>query len=77
MDAVMAELEKSKEDYIDAMVLYEQYYSQRCWRTKLEGKRIYSCLTSESARLEAVKICNNIEGHDVFYIILSNMEKLY
>ena len=77
MDAMMAELEKSKEDYIDAMVLYEQYYSQRCWRTKPEAKRIYSGLTSESARLEAVKVCNKIEGHDVFYIVLSNIEKFY
>ena len=76
---MIAELEKSKEDYIDAMVLYEQYYSQRCWRTKPEAKRIYSGLTSESARLEAVKVkvCNKVEGHAVFYIVLSNIEKFY
>ena len=77
MDAMMAELEKSKEDYIDAMVLYEQYYSRRCWRTKPEAKRIYSGLTSESARLEAVNVCNKVEGHAVFYIVLSNIEKFY
>ena len=51
-----AALEKSKENYIDAIVLFAQYHSERCWKTKAIAKYIYSRLTSESAQLAAVKV---------------------
>ena len=55
-DEMNAALEKSKEDYIDAIALFAQYHSERCWKTKTLAKYIYSRLTSESARLAAVKV---------------------
>ena len=49
-------LEGAEEDYIDAIFLFRQYHSKRCWRTKQEAKKIYSQLKSESSRKEKVKV---------------------
>ena len=56
-DSMKEALEKSKEDYIDAVALFAQYHSRRCWKTKTIAESTYSELTSESARLDAVKVC--------------------
>ena len=44
-DEIQEALEKLKEDYIDAMALFAQYHSKRCWKTKAIAKSIYSSLT--------------------------------
>ena len=44
------------EDYIDALYLFDQYTSKRCWREKVIELENYLGLRGESARLAAVKV---------------------
>ena len=49
-------LELAQEDYMEAVILYEQYHSDRCWLTGKVAREVYGQLNSESARLSAVKV---------------------
>ena len=49
-------LEKTLEDYIDALYLFEKYNSKRCWWEKVIALENYLGLKGESARLAAVKV---------------------
>ena len=47
---------------LEALVFYQQYGSERCWKTAKEARSIYRRLGSETARLEAVKVRSTIYG---------------
>ena len=49
-------LEDALEYYIDALYLFEQYNSKKCWMKKVIALENYLGLKSESARLAAVKV---------------------
>ena len=53
-------LQSAEEDYIDALFLFQQYHSKRCWRTKEIAKITSAKLKSESAQKEKVKVSNDI-----------------
>jgi hypothetical protein len=48
-------IDTTREEYIAAVELYEQYHSVRCWTTRDMARSIFDQLKSESAKLEAVK----------------------
>ena len=54
--AMQKKLELAQEDYMEAVILYEQYHSDRCWLTGKVAREVYGQLNSESARLSAVKV---------------------
>ena len=58
-------LGKAQEDYVDAIFLFRQYHSKRCWRTKQMAKSIYAKLKSESARKEKVKVSDNVSAIEI------------
>ena len=54
--AMQKKLDMAQEDYMEAVLLYDQYHSERCWLTGRVAREVYSQLKSESARLAAVKV---------------------
>ena len=60
--SIEKQLDVSWEDSLEALVFYQQYGSERCWKTAKEVRSIYRRLGSEIARLEAVKVRSTIYG---------------
>jgi hypothetical protein len=53
--AVEKECEKKGEEYIEGCDYLQRWHSDRCWKTKERALEVYNSLTSESAKLKAVK----------------------
>ena len=53
--AVAKEMEKKGEEYIEGCDYLQRWHSDRCWKTKEHTLEVYNSLTSESAKLKAVK----------------------
>ena len=66
--ALEKKIELAREDYIDALYLFEQYHSPRRWKTEAEAVSIYNQLKSESARKAAVKVRISI---CLFHLLIS------
>ena len=49
-------LNAAQETSFEALVFFQQYGSDRCWRTVTKARSIYKRLIYESRRLEAVKV---------------------
>ena len=45
----------TQEEYVNAIYVFGMYKAPRCWDTVVKAKRQYNKLTSESAKLAAVK----------------------
>ena len=58
--AAKKQVDASLEESLEALVFYQQYGSDRCWKTEKEARSIYRRLGSETARLEAVKVRSTI-----------------
>ena len=48
-------IDASREEYIVVVYFYEMYYSDRCWKNKRVARAQFGVLSSEAARLRAVK----------------------
>ncbi len=53
--AVAKEMEKKGEEYIEGCDYLQRWHSDRCWKTTEHTLEVYNSLTSESAKLKAVK----------------------
>ena len=53
--AVAKEMEKKGEEYIEGCDYLQCWHSDHCWKTKEHTLEVYNSLTSESAKLKAVK----------------------
>jgi hypothetical protein len=53
--AMQKKIDSSREEYIVGVYFYEMYHSDRCWKTKRVARAQFGVLSSEAARLRAVK----------------------
>ena len=53
--AMQKKIDASREEYIVGVYFYEIYHSDRCWKTKRGARAQFGVLSSEAARLGAVK----------------------
>ena len=53
--AMQKKIDASREEYIVGVYFYEMYYSDRCWKNKRVARAQFGVLSSEAARLRAVK----------------------
>ena len=53
--AMQKKIDASREEYIVGVYFYEIYHSDRCWKTKRGARAQFGVLSSEAARLRAVK----------------------
>ena len=53
--AVAKEMEKKGEEYVEGCDYLQRWHSDHCWKTKEHTLEVYNSLTSESAKLKAVK----------------------
>ena len=66
-------LENSFKYYIDALVLFEQYNSKKCWWNKVIALENYLGLKRKPARLAAVKVCFLGDLNCLFILIFINI----
>jgi hypothetical protein len=53
--AMQKKIDASREEYIVGVYFYEMYHSDRCWKNKIVARAQFGVLSSEAARLRAVK----------------------